>query len=372
MKDEKIVILHILDSLDYGGIQSFLLNIYKNIDRDKIRFDFLLTYRGVHDKEFADLGSKIYYIPNIKDVGYLKYTKGLKSFFRAHRDYQNVHIHYSQLTGLVAMIAHREGIQNIISHSHSATMQSKGKTALVKKIFQIGVFRYPNHYLACSDKAAKFLFCNKAKKVKIIHNGVDLEEYRFNIQERSRIRNELGFSKNDVVIGHVGRMDRVKNQAFLIKVFREICNKRDNVRLLLIGDGPEKKNLEQIAKELELGNKVMFLGNKNDSNRYYNAMDCFVFPSISEGLGISLIEAQANGLCCFASTAVPKDADATKTTSFVSLDESAEHWADKILNADLKRYDKTNMIIESGYDIKECAKELQDFYSAMGNRKVKR
>ena len=138
MKDDKkkIVVLHILDSLDYGGIQSFLLNIYKNIDREKIQFDFLLTYHGVHDKKFKELGSKIHYIPNIKDVGYLQYTKCLKDFFKTHPNYKIIHIHYSQLTGLIAMIARHKKVKTIISHSHSASMQSKGKTAIVKKILQ--------------------------------------------------------------------------------------------------------------------------------------------------------------------------------------------------------------------------------------------
>ena len=114
--DGKIVVLHILDNLDYGGIQSFLLNIYKNIDREKIQFDFLLTYHGVYDKEFEKVGSRIYYIPNIKDVGYLIYVKGLKNFLKEHRNYSNIHIHYSQMTGLISMVARRQGAKNIISH----------------------------------------------------------------------------------------------------------------------------------------------------------------------------------------------------------------------------------------------------------------
>lgn len=361
----KIVVLHVLDNLDYGGIQSFLLNIYKNINRERIRFDFLLTYRGVYDEEFKKLGSNIYYIPNIKDVGYLKYVKSLRGFLRKHRNYSNIHIHYSQLTGLVSMIARRQGAKNIISHSHSASMQSKGKTALVKKIFQLGVGLFPNYYMACSKEAAKFLFHGKANKAMILKNGVDLKQYKYDDKERIIIRKELGYEKGDIAIGHIGRMDAVKNQAFLIEILQELNKKNNNYRLLLIGDGSEKKKLEKLVKKSGVNERITFLGNKKDSDRYYNAMDTFVFPSKSEGLGIALIEAQANGLKCFASTVVPRDANATNTVTFISLEKPATDWARIINEAASGRFNGRELIIKNGYDISDSAKRLQDFYESI-------
>ncbi|MDO4747168.1 MAG: glycosyltransferase [Candidatus Saccharibacteria bacterium] len=235
----------------------------------------------------------------------------------------------------------------------------------MKKIFQLGVGLFPNYYMACSKEAAKFLFRGKAGKAMILKNGVDLKQYKYDEKERIIIRKELRVAKNDIVIGHIGRMDAVKNQAFLIEVLQELNQKNNNYRLILIGDGSEKKKLEELAKKSGTNDRITFLGNKKDSSRYYNAMDVFVFPSKSEGLGIALIEAQANGLKCFASTAVPRDANATKTVTFISLEKTAAEWANIIDEVTLGRFDGQELIKEKGYDISDSARRLQVFYESI-------
>jgi len=363
----KIRVLHMMDRLEYGGVQSFVLNVYKEIDREKIQFDFLVTDNGNYDKIFKEMGSKIFLIPNIKKVGYFRYKKELDWFFKMHPEYQILHIHYSQLSSIISRIAKKNHVSNILSHSHSAGIQSNGVKAIIKKILGYRTCRYATKFFACSEKAAKFLFKNRANDAEIVKNGINLKDYSFDVVARKRIREKLKIPEEAKVIGHIGRMVKTKNHSFLIDIFRIFLEKDPNAHLLLVGDGPELSTLEEMVKKLGICDKVHFVGGKTNTNDYYSAMDYFVFPSISEGFGISLLEAQANGLKCFASDVVPSDTNVTKEVLFLSLSDPKEKWADVIYKTNSGRYDKKKAINDHGYDILDIANRIQKIYLSFDN-----
>ncbi len=359
---KKVKILHVLREMELGGIQSLIMNIYKNIDKEKVQFDFLVNSKGFYDKEITELGGNLYYMPHINQIGPLQYSKKLKNFLKEHREYKIIHTHFSHLSGLIVKIAYKSKIPVIIAHGHTNSIYDKGIRKIYKNHLRKNISKYATDFLACSKAAADYLFGNKSNYAVILKNGIEIEKYKFNNNIRKEVRKELNIENNCIVIGHIGRMDKIKNQIFLIKLIQVFLTQNINCKLLLIGDGPLKKEIEFEIEKNNLNSCVLLLGGKNDVEKYYNAMDYFVFPSLYEGLGISLIEAQANGLPCFASTNVPREANITNEVKYLSLNDSPEHWANMILNCPKKRYNKSAEIIKKGYDIKTVAKYLEKFY----------
>ena len=199
--------------------------------------------------------------------------------------------------------------------------------------------------------------------VTIIHNAIDLEKFKFNKTIRNEIRKKLNISPDEIVVGNVGRFTDQKNHEFLIDVFNELYNKNSKYKLLLIGTGKKEKFIKAKVKKLKLNKNVLFMGYKSNSNEYMQAMDLFVFPSKFEGLGIVLIEAQANGLICFTSKdRVPYDAKVSKLLNFIPLKNNKEEWAEEILKADIKRKNVEKQIKEKGYNIKDEIKKIEKLY----------
>ncbi len=363
----KVKILHILREMELGGIQSLIMNIYKNIDREKIQFDFLVNSKGFYDEEITKLGGKLYYMPHINQVGPYQYSKKLKKFFKEHREYKIIHTHFSHLSGLIVKIAHKSQVPIIIAHGHTNSVHDKGIRKIYKNYLKKNISKYATDFFACSKEAAEYLFDNKSKYAIILKNGIEIEKFKFNNEIRKKIRKKLGIDYNCIVIGNVGRMDRVKNQIFLIKLIKELLKQNSDYKLILIGDGPLKKEIEYEIDKNNLKSNILLLGGQKDVEKYYNIMDYFVFPSLYEGFGISLIEAQVNGLRCFASSNVPKEANITNEIKYISLSKSLDYWVNAILNSPKKRYEKSKKIIDSGYDIKNVTKYLEKFYLEKSN-----
>lgn len=369
---KKIKVLYFVDRLLIGGIQTFILNNIKYIDRNKIEIDFLILDDGnTYDTEndLKKQGYNIYKLKNVwirKPTDYFKYFKKIDKFFKEHHDYKVVHLHSSSKNFYVLKSAKKYGIPVRIAHSHNIGFQSKSKLQImIGNLCKPLLKKYTTDYFACSEIAGEWLFGKKEvqkNNVKVIHNAVDLKKFKFNEDTRNKIRKELGI-EDKLVIGHVGRFTTQKNHNFLIDIFNEIHKKNSNSVLMLVGTGEKEAEIHEKVKKIGLEESVLFIGFKNNVNEYMWAMDLFVFPSLFEGLGLVLIEAQATGMKCFTSKdVVPEEAKVSSLLRYISLNDSAKLWADEILKNKVVRNNKYKDIKEKGYDICDTGKELEEFY----------
>ena len=355
-----IRILQIVPSLNIGsGITKVILNWHRNIDKKQIQFDYLYFIKTPINckKEIEILGGKCYKLPYPSFLKPWIFIKAVKFFFKIHK-YNTIHSHVIHLNFFYYPIAKFYGIKNIIQHSHATKWSDKFFNGLRNRFLFLFARPFISKKLACSDLAGKFLF---KKNYIVINNGIDTEKFKFNQEIRDKIRKELNI-ENKFVIGHVGRFSHEKNHDFIIDVFNEIYNQDKNSILLLIGDGPLKKGIEQEVKELDLNNNVIFTGIKSNVNDYYQVMDVFVLPSLQEAFPVVAIEAQASGLPCLFSNCMT-DKVAICNSKQLSLNLSAKQWADEILKyRGFMRKNENKIMKEKGFDIKECAKQIQSFY----------
>lgn len=363
----KVKVLYFVDRMLRGGIQTFVVENLKYMDKTNLQIDFLLLDDGeVYELEekLRNLGSTVYKLEGIwlrRPWDFVKYCKALDDFFREHYDYKVVHMHSSSKNFMVLKKAKKYGIGVRIAHSHNINFQSKNKIkTLIGDIFKKPLKKYATDYFACSKLAGKWLFGDE--KVKIIHNAVDYEKFKFNENKRNELRKALGI-ENRLVIGNVGRFTDQKNHDFLIDIFGEIHKKNKNAVLMLVGTGEKQEKIRKRVEQLGLQKDVLFLGFKNNVNEYMWAMDCFVFPSIFEGLGLVLIEAQATGMKCFTSKGVvPEEAKVSNLLEYISLEKSAKQWAELIMGSDLRREEIKQELEKEEYLIEQTAKELEKFY----------
>lgn len=370
--NEKVKVLYFVDRMLRGGIQTFVIENMKHMNRDKIQIDYLLLDDGV-DYELEDtlreMGSNVYKLKGVwlrKITDYKNYFKKIDDFFKEHHDYKVVHLHSSSKNFYVLKDAKKYGIPVRIAHSHNIGFQSKSKAQIMLgNICKPLLKHYATHYFACSEIAGEWLFGKKEVEkgnVKVIHNAVDLDKYKFNEEKRNEIRKELGI-QDKLVIGHVGRFTAQKNHTFLIDIFNEIHKVNKDAVLMLVGTGEKEKEIRDKVEQLNLTENVLFMGFKNNVNEYMWAMDLFVFPSLFEGLGLVLIEAQATGMRCFTSKdVVPLEAAVTPLLEYIILDDNKEVWANEILNSLKIRVNKFKEIKDKGYDINDTGSQLEIFY----------
>lgn len=368
-------VLHYIGLLQFGGSQSFVMEIYRKIDRSKLQFDFVTfpnEKSGFYD-EIRNMGGKVFEAPQYNGKNHFEFVKWWNNFFDEHPEYKIVHLHVRSVATICIRIAHKYGCY-AIAHSHS-TSNGSGVAAMVKGVMQLPIRFQADYLFACSDIAGKWLYgsnVGRSKKYKVIKNAIDAKRFDFDREMRVAVRKSLHV-EDKLVIGHVGRMTEAKNHFFLIDVFAEVIKKNENAVLLLIGDGELKGDIEnKIAKE-GLNNKIILLGSKNDTEKYYQAMDIFVFPSLWEGLGIVAIEAQASGLPCVVSDTIPKEIDINAGLIHVlKLSDESEKWAQMINSIDtVNRVGRFEEVKQSGYDVTENAKKMQRFYLKIAKRRGK-
>lgn len=348
-----------------GGTESFAMNYYSHIDRSKVQFDFFVesTSKIIDREKIDSLGGRVVLIPSYTHI--FKYIKTLKKLFK-DGGYDIVHSNMNALSVFALYAAKKAGVKIRIAHSHSTTNKKEHLRNFIKNILRLFSKKYATHYFACSELAGRWLFGDKTfdeGKVTVINNAIELERYKFNEQTRDTLRTQYGLT-NQFVIGHIGRFMSQKNHTFLIDIFNEVQKHRTDARLLLIGDGPLYDEIVNKVHTLNLDDKVILTGVKQNASDYYNAMDIFVFPSLYEGFGMVLIEAQANGLPCVASTEIPREVNIAGQVDFVDLDDAAEFWAKHILHLDtnIDRLGYFNKMRNSSFDIKNEAKKLEERY----------
>lgn len=369
---KEIRILHVLGSLNRGGAETMIMNIYRNIDRSKIQFDFIVhtNEKCDYNDEILEYGGKIFNIPRYTGKNHFKYKRAWKEFFNSYPEYKVIHGHMRSTAAIYLRIAKQYGLVTI-AHSHSTASRGNVVEQIVKKIIQFPI-RYRSDYLfACSNKAGKWLFGKnfiKKDNYKVIKNAIDIEKYTFNEVKRNEIRKKLNI-QNKFVVGHVGSFTYPKNHKFLIDVFHEIQKQEEDSVLLLIGDGVLRSQIEEQIKNFGIDNKVIMTGVVSNVNDYMQAMDVFVFPSIFEGLGMAVIEAQAAGLQCIVSENIPKEAYITDQIKNISLHKKYKIWVNQILKyTDLKRKNEYEKLKNNGYYINDVASALEKFYLYQYNR----
>lgn len=365
-----IRILHCLPgNMNQGGIENFIMNIYRKIDRNLIQFDFIVHSKeeNLFEKEIKALGGKLYRVA-YKSQNYKKYVEDMEEILKNHQEYKIMHIHATYGICLPDItLAKKYGLE-VIVHAHSSNDILKRK--IINFLLKNKVSKEANYKFACSMKAANWLFTKKSIKnnnVTIINNAIESKKFIYNEKIREEQRAKLNL-KNKFVIGIVSRLSYLKNIEFLISIFNKIYIKEKNSVLLIVGDGPERKNLEEQVKKMKLENNVIFLGNCSNVNEIIQAIDVFVMPSRCEGFGISLLEAQTAGIKCFTSKdVVPEEIkikDNENVLEFISLKQDEEIWAEKILawNKDYKRKNMYKVIMDEGYDLDKNITDIQNKY----------
>jgi glycosyltransferase involved in cell wall biosynthesis len=287
----------------------------------------------------------------------------MKKFFKEHPEYQIVHSHIDAMSTFPLMAAKKANIKIRIAHSHSSKLDKDLKLP-IKIISKKLLKKYANNYFACGDKAGRFLF--KDKDFKIINNAIDLSKFEYNEAIRNKVRENLKIQNDALVIGHVGRYIYIKNQSFLIDVFKKVLERNNNSCLLLVGAGPDEEKLRNKVRELKIEDNVRFLINRADVNELYQAMDCFVMPSLFEGLPVVGVEAQASGMPCVFSDKISKEVIMTQNAKMIELDNNVENWTNAIVSINKQRNEKAKEeLMQVNYDVKTEAKKLMNIYMGL-------
>ena len=347
--------------MDTGGIETWLMNILRNIDRAKVQFDFIVhtEKKGYYDDEIELLGGKIIRIPKFKLFNLSDYKRVWDSILKEGK-YKIVHTHVRSTASIYLKIAKKYGITTI-SHAHN-TSNGSFPISFIKMIFQLNISKYSDIRLACSKEAGVWLF--KSHTFKIIKNGIDLSQYVASEETRMEYRKKYNIDNNNIVIGHIGRFTYQKNHNFLLDIFYALYKKNNAFKLVLVGDGDLKSNVKSKIQKLNIADSVIFAGVRSDIPQLLQMFDIFLFPSHYEGLPVALIEAQAAGLQSFVSDVISREIMITKLVHPVSLKENAKYWADFIIQ-NIKSYrekDASKAVDDAGFDVKAVAKEFEKLY----------
>ena len=369
MMEYPIRVLQVVTTMNRGGLETMLMNYYRNINHEKVQFDFLVHREedSDYDQEILSLCGKIYHISKLNPLS-SQYRADLDDFFREHQDYKIVHSHLDCMAGIPLKYAKSNGVPVCIAHSHNSN-QTKDIKYLLKIYYKKKIKEYADYLFACSQEAGEWMF--NTNDFKVLNNAIDAKKYSFNAVIRKDKRKEFNIFDDSIMIGHVGRFFPQKNHSFLIDIFNDFHSINPNSYLMLIGEGDLKASIIEKVKELHLEDYVIFTGLRSDVNELLQAMDVFLFPSLYEGLPVSIVEAQAAGLPCLISDKVPIECKKTDLVYQINLNDPVDVWADKVNElSHIQRRDTYEDIKNAGFDIIENAKWLENFYLDMYKKAI--
>ena len=358
-----IRILQVVTHMNRGGLETMLMNYYRHMDRSRVQFDFLThrEYDADYGEEIRQLGGILYHMPVLNPFS-PGYRKTLGDFFDDHPEYKIVHVHQDCLSGVILHVAKEHGVSVRIAHSHNANQQKDLKYP-IKLLFRNCIPKYATKLMACGEDAGKWMF--RGVPFEILSNAIPAADLTFNEEQKRIQREKWGIHPHELLVGHVGNFTLQKNHLFLLEIFNEI-QKRTSAKLMLIGKKLQRSDIEAKIQELNLQDKVILTGVRRDVPALLQAMDVFVFPSLHEGLPLTMVEAQASGLPCLISDKVPIECKMTEAVQQIALTESPTIWADKVIEAaKMPRKNTYEEIRAAGYDIVENAKRLQKMYEEM-------
>lgn len=355
-------LLCIVGSMNMGGAETFLMKIYRTIDRTKYQMDFAVAVEkeGIYDNEILSLGGKIHHITS-KSEGIWKNFSSIMNLVK--REKYNYVLRVSQHSlSAFELLAAKFGGADVRAFRSSNSNACAGKaSSILHNIFMFMPRNFANRYIAPSTEAAEFMFGRhmiKSGKVCILHNAVSHNLYAYSELHRIKIRAELGISDN-FVVGHVGRFNHQKNHTFLLKVFTEILQNKPEAKLVLVGKGEKENELRDLTQKMGIDNNVIFVRPRTDVNEFYSAFDVLVFPSKFEGMPNVLIEAQAASLPCIASDTITKEAEITKYITWLSLNDPPTQWSVKALKmSKTERISTLKEFIDANYEVKKSAEEF--------------
>lgn len=372
-----IRVLQVIGIMNRGGAETMIMNLYRQIDKSKVQFDFVehTNERAIFDNEIESMGGRIYRCPRLVGGNYFVYKNWWREFFRNEgAECVVVHGHIGSTAAVYLKEAKKVG-KFTIAHSHSSGSDYSLKS-MIYSIFSYKTRNIADYFFGCSQVAGIDRFgkntVENSGRFKILQNAIEVDKYVYSSEKRREIREKLGYLPEELVIGHVGRMTSEKNHDFILQIFKCICLMKREVRLVLVGDGKLREELEGKAENLGVSEKISFLGVRADVDKVMQAMDVFVFPSLFEGLPVTMVEAQAAGLPCVISNKVPDECIITEgLVTIKNLSESPEEWAKHILSKqEIPRIDRSEEIIKHGFDIKETAKWLEKFYLQKAKKRL--
>lgn len=361
---EPIRVLVLDTVMDRGGAETMIMNYYRQIDRSKIQFDFLVNrpYEAAYEKEIQELGGKIFRMCPLYPQYFGRYKKEVREFLKAHPEYQIIHSNLEERSYFALKEAKKLNIPVRISHSHNAPRGFDLKS-IIRYYFRANLKPQVTHMFTCGEEAGIWLYGKKQQdNVIMMNNAIDAKLYQYNPAVEEEMRKELGL-EGKFVIGHVGRFFPQKNHTFLIEIFAKVYQQNKNAVLLLVGGGELETEMKAKVEELNLTEAVKFLGVRSDIHRIMQAFDVFILPSLFEGFPVTMVEAQAAGLPCIISDQVPPQCAITKNVEIISLKQSPQQWAERLLSyQNTKKQNTYETIVKQNFDIKANAHWLQQFY----------
>ena len=354
-----IRVLQIVPSINKtSGVCQVVLNWHRHISLSELQFDYLYTSETTisNMEEINSLGGRCYKLPNPVRHPFRFFADSC-NFFKEHR-YNIVHSHQTSLNFFFYPLAKIFGAKYLIHHSHLTKWSDKVLSGIRNYVMMHAVWPLITHKFACSKDAGEAYY---GKGFTVVNNGIDVSKFSYSAETRAKKRKELGLEKN-FVIGHIGRFNIQKNHVFLIEIFERLLSLNPNAKLLLVGNGPLEDKIKKIVKEKNIQESVIFLGARNDVSSLYQAFDCFVFPSLHEGLGIVAIEAQCSGLPCVLADTLPHEAFICNYRK-LGLG-NPEVWAENIvdISRDYNRADCSEHVKAAGFDSKNIGQFMQNFY----------
>lgn len=361
--DSKFKLAYVTNAMNRTGISAVIMNYCRFLDLNKFCVHLIVcgNIEADYESELSSAGVVIHRVTDKKEST-LKYVKDLKRLFKKEK-FDVVHVHGNSSTMVLELSAAKKcGVPIRIAHSHNSVCGNALRHKLLFPFFK----RSYTHAFACSNLAGEWIFGKG--NFTVINNGIDTDKFKFDVQKRKEYRTSLNLNEDSFVIGHVGRFNKQKNHGFLLNLFEKIAEKNDKARLLLIGGGPDFDKVNELISRHTFKERIIVYGETNDIANLYNAMDAFVLPSLYEGLPVTLVEAQVNGLNCFVSDVITNESAVGGKVFFIPLSADLKIWADSIL--DKQNSDRADCVEEFNkialrYDIRNCVKELQKIYLSL-------
>lgn len=364
-----IRVLHYVGKMDRGGMETLIMNLYRNINRSQVQFDFAIhgDRNGDFEAEILNMGGRFYQFPHMRKNP-IEYRKSWRKFWNENGNrYKVFHMHTNSLANIIAMEeAERADIKIRIIHSHSS-FANKGRLQYLNnflhKINQKKIINIATHLIACSDKAATWMFGGMQlgeKKVILLNNGVDIKKFSFSMKKREQIRKEIGVSDDTIVLGQIGSFLPVKNHEFTLSIMRELVKNNKKYLLVLVGDGELRSEIENRVKIFNIESKVRFLGKRSDVDALLSAFDIYIMPSLYEGLPVSLVEAQVNGVPALISDTITRSVYFNDNVKYLPINNGTMQWINEINSLESKHSTDIEKIIRSGFDITETCSNYVD------------